>query len=71
MPLENILNIQGNTSVSIIQEKTAIVESLGEINNMNQAPWITNAKRVELTQELATTTDELLSKVSPLTLPKE
>lgn len=71
MPLENILNIQGNTSVSVIQEKTAIVEQLGEVSETNQAPWITKAKRIELTQELATTTDELLSKVTPLTLPKE
>lgn len=70
MPLANILNIQENTAVSIIQEKTAVVQELGAIDPANVAPWITNQTRIEKTEALATNKDELLSKLAPLTVPK-
>jgi len=70
MPLASILNIQENTAVSIIQEKTAIVQDLGPLSADNVAPWIPNTTRIEQTEKLATNKDELLSKLAPRTAPK-
>ena len=70
MPLASILNIQENTAVSIIQEKTAVAQDLGKLDSADVAPWITNATRIEQTEKLATNKDELLSKLAPRTAPK-
>ncbi len=70
MPLASILNIQENTTVSVIQEKTAVVQELGTLDSTNVAPWITNQTRIEKTESLAKDKDELLSKLAPLTVPK-
>lgn len=70
MPLASILNIQENTAVSIIKEKTAVTQDLGKLDSTDVAPWITNATRIEQTEKLATNKDELLSKLAPRTVPK-
>lgn len=70
MPLASILNIQENTTVSVIQEKTAVVQELGTLDPANVAPWITNQTRIEKTEALTANKEELLSKLAPLTAPK-
>lgn len=67
MPLETILNIQSNANISVIQEKTAIVEELKQLSDADQAPWITNAETIAQKEQLSTSIEELLSKVSPRT----
>jgi hypothetical protein len=71
MPLASILNIQENTAVSVIQEKTAVVQDLGQLDPANIAPWINNETRIEKTEALSANKDELLSKLTALrTAPK-